>query len=66
MTFSSGLFLGLMLGAVVATTVSGWAQLAPFSAPLEEQLNGQRQEQYLKLERELERRHYEPLDPCRR
>lgn len=66
MKFSSGLFLGLLLGAVVATTVSGWAQLAPFDAPLKEQLNGQRQEQFLQRERLLERQHDQSLDPCRR
>ncbi len=42
------------------------AQLAPFDAPLKEQLEGQRAEQFLRLERELERQRYAPLDPCRR
>jgi hypothetical protein len=66
MKFSSGLFLGLLLGAVVATTVSGWAQLAPWDAPLSERLEGARQEDYLRMERRLERLRYEPHDPCRR
>lgn len=62
MTFTFGLLGGLLLG----TAVSVFAQLAPFDAPLEQQLHGQRQEQYLRLERELERREHQSLDPCRR
>ncbi len=66
MKFSLGMLCGFILGSVVAMTYVASAQLAPFDAPLSEQLNGQRQEQYLRLERELERQRYAPLDPCRR
>ncbi len=66
MKFSLGILFGFILGSVVAMTYVASAQLAPFDAPLKEQLDGQRAEQWLKLERSLERQHYEPLDPCRR
>jgi hypothetical protein len=55
MKFYLGLSVGLILGAIVATAALSPAQLAPFTAPLDEQLNGIRAEQYLSLERELER-----------
>lgn len=65
MKFFLGLICGVLVGVSVATTWPTFAQLAPFDAPLAEQLNGQRQENYLKLERELERQHEHSLDPCR-
>ena len=70
MKFTLGTICGLILGFILAFGLS-FAQLAPFDAPLSEQLNGLRQEQYLKLERELERAEhdlYSPRyrDPCPR
>ena len=71
MKFYLGLSVGLILEAIVATAALSPAQLAPFYAPLDEQLNGQRQEQYLSLERELERAEHDRYapryrDPCPR
>lgn len=71
MKFSSGLFLGLMLGAVVATTVSGWAQLAPVDATLGERLHWQQVDQTLRMQRDLERAEHDLSapryrDPCPR
>ncbi len=56
MQFTLGMLCGVIIGAVVAVAYGASAQLALFDAPLDQQLNGQRAEQYLKLERELERR----------
>lgn len=47
--------LGLFLGLILATGFTAMAQLAPFDAPLHDQLNGQRAEQYLNMQRSLER-----------
>ena len=71
MKFYLGLSVGLILGAIVATAALSPAQLAPFTGDLTEQLNGIRQENYLSLERELERREQDlyaprPRDPCPR
>ena len=56
MKFYLGLSVGLILGAIIATAALSPAQLAPFYAPLDEQLSGIRAENYLSLERDLERR----------
>jgi hypothetical protein len=61
--------LGLFVGLILATSLSVFAQLAPFDAPLKEQLNGQQAEQWLGLQRELEQRDRELHDyatrrPC--
>ena len=71
MKLTLALLFGFVLGLIVATAALSPAQLAPFYAPLDEQLNGIRQENYLSLERELERREqdlYAPRyrDPCPR
>ena len=47
--------LGLFLGLVFATSLSVFAQLVPFDAPLSEQLNGVRAEHWLRNERAIER-----------
>lgn len=47
--------LGLFFGLILATGFTAFAQLAPFDAPLEEQLNGQRQEQYLRMQQDMGR-----------
>ena len=47
--------LGLFAGLILATSLSVFAQLAPFDAPLADQLNGQRAEHWLKTERLIER-----------
>jgi hypothetical protein len=72
-TLNSRLLLGLVggftLGVLVSMCATGQAQLAPFYAPLEEQLNGIRAEQYLSLERELERAEHDrsaSRTPCPR
>lgn len=59
-------FLGIICGLILGTALSVFAQLVPFDAPLAEQLNGQRQENFLKLERELDHLRHDRLDPCRR
>jgi hypothetical protein len=69
MKFILGLLVGLMLGGVTATAYVSHAQLAPFDAPLADQLNGQRAEQWLQLQRELEARdreldRYAHRSPC--
>ena len=47
--------VGLFVGFVLATSLSVFAQLAPFDAPLSAQLNGQRAEHWLRNERLIER-----------
>jgi hypothetical protein len=67
MKFYLGLFVGVLLGGVVATTWSVQAQLAPVDAGLGESLNSQRQWQTLELQRTLERREHDtssPRNPC--
>ena len=66
MKFSLGMLCGFILGAIVATTWPTFAQLAPFDAPLDQQLDAQRAESYLKIERELDHLRHDRLDPCRR
>lgn len=53
--FYLGLVAGFLLGVFVATLATGNAQLAPFDAPLSEQLSGQRAEHWLRSERAIER-----------
>lgn len=50
--------VGLFLGIILATGLTAFAQLAPFDAPLEQQLNGLRQENWLRTERAIERMEY--------
>ena len=66
MKFYLGILCGLILGAISATTYLASAQLAPFDAPLKRQLDGLRQEEFLRTERTLERLHDDSLDPCRK
>ena len=66
MQFTLGMLCGVIIGAVVAVAYGASAQLAPFDAPLDQQLDGQRQENFLKLERELDHLRHDRLDPCRR
>jgi uncharacterized protein YxeA len=67
MKFILGLLVGLMLGVVGATAYVLHAQLAPFDAPLDKQIDGQRAESWLRLEREAERaREWEPPAYSRR
>jgi len=71
MKFYLGILCGLILGAISATTYLASAQLAPFDAPLKERLDGDRAEEYLRMERLLERAEqdlYAPRyrDPCPR
>jgi hypothetical protein len=53
MKFTLGTICGLILGFILAFGLS-FAQLAPFDAPLQEQLNGDRQEQWLRMQRDVE------------
>lgn len=69
MKLTLALLFGFVFGLIVATAALSPAQLAPFYAPLEEQLSGIRAEQYLSLERELERAEHDRSayrDPCPR
>ena len=66
MKFSLGMLCGFILGAIVAMTYVASAQLAPFDAPLGDRLDGQRQENFLKLERELDHLAARPPRSCRR
>lgn len=59
-------FFGLICGLILGTALSVFAQLAPFDAPLDQQLDAQRAESYLKIERELDHLRHDRLDPCRR
>jgi hypothetical protein len=63
MKFTSGLLLGFILGVGSMIVTSGHAQLAPFDAPLGQQLQGQWAEQYLSMQRDLERREAQTYSP---
>jgi len=63
MKFILGILCGFVLGLVTATAYLAGAQLVPFDAPLGQQLQGQWQESYLSMQRDLERREAQTYSP---
>ena len=65
----AGLKWEYLVGVVTATGFSAYAQLVPWNAPLEQQLQGQQAEHWLRLNRDLEAAerslYRSPLVPCR-